>query len=378
VHPIAKNDLHPVSPPEATGPVLTAVSPPAAEPPLTPLAAFLRLGRLKFLFQSMLVVGMGVTLAVHGGHTFSPTWYAVTLLFAWTTHLMTHYCNEYFDLEADKANASPTSWTGGSRILVNGLLPPVVSLSAGFVLLFIAMFIIAVMPTPAARLMAATITAMAWFYTAPPLRLNYHALGEISCAAVLYGLGPLLTRHLQANGIALVDLAYVGVVFAFQFLRMSIMNLSDIEGDKVAGKRTLAVILGEPRLIRMFVVGQVVVYSAIGLLTVSRTVPLLAGLAMLATCPVPLWVSRQLVTGALHDPARANAVTFWSSMHMPITGCSITVSLLADLFVSGRLQPLWLGVWGTSFAIFVGWLSRAVGTNAPRPASAQPRISRAS
>jgi 1,4-dihydroxy-2-naphthoate octaprenyltransferase len=293
----------------------------------------------------------------------------VTLLFAWSTHLMTHYCNEYFDLEADKANASPTSWTGGSRILVDGLLAPIVSLSASFVLLFVAVFLIAAMPTLTARLMAAAITAMAWFYTAPPVRLNYHALGELSCAAVLYGLGPLLTCYLQANTLSVVDVACVGVVFSFQFLRMSIMNLSDIEGDRATGKRTLAVLLGAPRLIRLFVLGQLTVYAAIALLTALRVVPLLTGLAMLATCPVPLWVSRQLVTGALSDPSRANGVTFWSSMHMPITACMITVSLLADLFVGGGpLQVLWFGVWGTSFAIFVTWLSRAVRTN-KRPTS---------
>jgi 1,4-dihydroxy-2-naphthoate octaprenyltransferase len=350
-------------------PALTVVPPYTPAPSLSPLAAFLRLGRLKFLFQSMLVVGLGVTLAVHAGHTFSPTWYAVTLLFAWSTHLMTHYCNEYFDLEADKANASPTSWTGGSRILVDGLLAPIVSLSASFVLLFVAVFLIAAMPTLTARLMAAAITAMAWFYTAPPVRLNYHALGELSCAAVLYGLGPLLTCYLQANTLSVVDVACVGVVFSFQFLRMSIMNLSDIEGDRATGKRTLAVLLGAPRLIRLFVLGQLTVYAAIALLTALRVVPLLTGLAMLATCPVPLWVSRQLVTGALSDPSRANGVTFWSSMHMPITACMITVSLLADLFVGGGpLQVLWFGVWGTSFAIFVTWLSRAVRTN-KRPTS---------
>ncbi len=368
MHPVLKSDLVPSFPPESTVPAIKLVRPYVPAPALSPVAAFIRLGRFKFLFQSTMVVGLGVTLAVHAGHTFQPAWYALALLFVWTTHLMTHYCNEYFDLEADKANASPTSWTGGSRILVDGLLAPSVSLSAAFVLLFAAVLIIAAMPTLPARVMAGSICGIAWFYTAPPLRLNYRALGEVSCAAVLYGLAPLMTFYLQAETLGPVALACVGVVFALQFLRMSIMNLSDIEGDTVTGKRTLAVRLGAPGLIRMFVLGQVAVYAAVALMMVLGVMPLLTGAAVLATCPVPLWVSRQLLTGALKDPARANGVTFWSSMHMPITTCMMTLSLLGDMVLGGGpLQVLWFGLWGISFAVFVTWLSRAIGTNM-RPA----------
>src|SRR5262249_35033922 len=154
-----------------------------------------------------------VTVSVHDGHGFSPGWYAVTVLFAWCAHLMTHYCNEYFDLEADRANDTPTSWTGGSRVLVDGLLDPVVSLSASFVLLFGGVVLIAVMPATTARVVAVAILAFAWFYTAPPLRLNYHALGEITCASVLYALGPMLAFLLQAGELSPLLLTCVTVMF---------------------------------------------------------------------------------------------------------------------------------------------------------------------
>ena len=42
--------------------------------------------------------------------------------------LMTHYANDYFDLEADRANRTPTRWSGGSRVLPAGVLPPRVAL----------------------------------------------------------------------------------------------------------------------------------------------------------------------------------------------------------------------------------------------------------
>ncbi|MEV0701933.1 prenyltransferase [Saccharopolyspora sp. NPDC050389] len=337
-----------------------------------PLLAFVRLGRPKFLFQSMLVVAAGVTIAVHSGHQASLGWYLVTLLFAWCTHLMTHYCNEYFDLEADRANAAPTSWTGGSRILVGGHLRPEVSLGAAFVLLFVGVLLLALLPSLETRLVATTIIALAWLYTAPPLRLNYHGLGEASCALVLYGLGPLLACVVQAGTIDTAGLGYVGVLFVFQFLRMAIMNLSDIEGDRATGKRTLAVLLGAAGLVRLFAVGQFVGYAAIALLLVTGVIPVSAGLLMLATAPVPIWVTRQLTTGALAEPRRANAVTFWASMHMPLTSSSIIVGLLVDLGVhGGRLWQPWLAVVGATFLIFGTWLVRAAQTNrasAPSPA----------
>ena len=153
----------PMSPPEPAG---------ASAAPGT-LAAFLQLARVKFLFQSMMVTGFGVTLGRStraGG--FSLSWYLLTLGFAWSTHLMAHAANEYFDLEADRANSAPTSWTGGGRPWSTGCSAPV-SLASAFVTLFAGIALTAAMPTRATRLLAVALMALAWFYTAPPLRLNY-------------------------------------------------------------------------------------------------------------------------------------------------------------------------------------------------------------
>ncbi|MEV6977079.1 prenyltransferase [Kitasatospora sp. NPDC093806] len=343
---------------------------PAAAPALPRadrVRAFVRLGRPKFLVQSMMVVGLGVSMSVHDGHAFRPGWFVLTMLFAWCTHLMTHYCNEYFDLDADRANASPTSWTGGSRVLVSGLLRPVVSLSTAFVLLFVSIVLIAVMPTTATRLMAAAIVTLSWFYTAPPLRLNYHALGELACALVLYGLGPLLACTLQSGSVTRADLVYAGVVCALQFLRMSVMNLADIEGDRQTGKHTLAVNLGAPALIRLFVGGQVVVLAGMPTLWALDVVPPAGAVAVVVTSPVAVWVSHRLLTGALRVPAKANAVTFWASMHMPLTACAITLGLLAGAMDTDRGVPGgWLAVYGVTLASFLVWLTGAVRGNVLR------------
>jgi 1,4-dihydroxy-2-naphthoate octaprenyltransferase len=360
-----------LAPPEPSKPLMpSAPAVPEAARPVPPAAApgrlrlLIRLGRPKFLVQSTMVVGLGVSLSVVDGHPFRPGAFVLTLLFAWCTHLMTHYCNEYFDLEADQANTAPTSWTGGSRVLVNGLLNPITSLSTAFVLLFVSVGLIAAMPTTGARAVAGVVVTLSWFYTAPPLRLNYRALGETACAVVLYGLGPLLACLLQTRTLTGRDLLYVGIVCLLQFLRMSVMNLSDLEGDRATGKRTLAVALTAPGLIRLYLGGQLTVAVGVLLAWWQGLVPASCAMAVLAVMPVAAWVAAQLVRGALRDPARANAITFWASMHLPLTTCALTVSLLAQAAGDGRqLNGAWLTVYGCVLTVFAAWLFGAVRRN---------------
>ena len=52
--------------------------------------------------------------------------------------LMTHYSNDYFDLEADRANRTPTRWSGGSRVLPDEELPPRLALALALVCMLVA------------------------------------------------------------------------------------------------------------------------------------------------------------------------------------------------------------------------------------------------
>jgi len=333
-----------------------------------PLSAFLRLGRLKFLFETMVIVALGVTLAVTDGYAFDLHWYLATMLFAWCIHLMTHYCNEYFDLDADRANEAPTAWTGGSRVLVSGQLSPIVSLSAAFVLLFVGVCFIAVMPNLPARLLGIASMALAWFYTAPPLRLNYRGLGEFAAAAVSYGLGPFLAYRLQGGGISPLSAYLIGMVFAVQFFRLTTMNLSDSAGDRAAGKRTLAVILGERRLVELYIGGETAVYSAVVLLTVLHVVPVLVGVLLLLTAAVPIWVGRSLLTGAMDDGGRRARVTFWSSAHLPICASAIILGLLVNRSLNGHaVSTAWLGICSVTLLAFGFLLVQSSGRDNRRP-----------
>lgn len=356
-----------------------AASPKLAPPPVADfLAAFVRLARLRFLFQSLMVTGFGVALAFYATSRFSIMMYLLTLGFAWSTHLMTHFCNEYFDLEADRANPAPTSWTGGSRVLVEGLLKPVVSISAAFVMLFISMFLIILMPSQLAQLLAFAIVVLSWFYTAPPFRLNYHALGEITCATVLYGLGPLLTGYLQAGYIPPVLWWCTGIVCALQFMRCLVMSLPDLPGDKAVGKNTLVGVLGARTMTYGYITGQAVVYLGIVTLAVLRYLPLTVAMAQLAGVPVAVFVIRRLRADALGTTTSANAAAFWASQQLVFTTCSTMVALLVDTALHGRPLPVaLLVVAGVCASVFLVWLVPAArAARITEPALSKPARTR--
>ncbi|GAB2802312.1 prenyltransferase [Streptomyces daliensis] len=332
-----------------------------------------RLGRVKFLLQSSSVVGAGTAVAVAASGGFSPRMYLLVLLFAWLGHLMTHYCNEFFDLDADRANPSPTSWTGGSRVLVDGLLPPRVSLSAAFVLLFCALCTAMALPTAGQRLVAVAVLAVSWFYTAPPVRLNYRALGEVACATVLYALVPLLAFLAQSTPVTPELFAYLGVVFALQLLRCLIMNLPDIPGDQRVGKTTLAGVLGPSNVTRAYAGGNALVYAAVAVVTVTGTLPPVTGGALLATLPIPVWVASRLRTGVLGDQRGAELVTFWSSMLLPATSCAVIVGMTVTAFLGRGAPGPWLVVATATIALFGAWLARTVPATVGRSRRATRR-----
>jgi 1,4-dihydroxy-2-naphthoate octaprenyltransferase len=293
---------------------------------------FLRLARLRFLLYNLLPVGLAVAVSVHQGHRLDLTWYVVAQVFAWTVHVMTHYCNEYFDLEADRANVYFTPWTGGSRALVDGSVAPVVSLGASFVLFGAATLLVAVMPSWQARVLATAAVVLAWFYTAPPLRLNYRGAGELTVAAILNGLWPVVAVVLQTGAVPMLLLAVLAPTAVLQVARMMVMNLGDRRSDEMVGKRTLPVLVGYERAVRLIVGAQVVAYAMLTVLALLGWLPWLVWAAMAATAPLSVWLVGQLRRGAMRDldPTRMTPVVFWASNHVSLIVAAAMLGVLLD------------------------------------------------
>jgi 1,4-dihydroxy-2-naphthoate octaprenyltransferase len=216
--------------------------------------AFLKLGRPVFLLGGFVLYGLGAAWARHARGALDGATYLWGQATITAAQLMTHYANDYFDLEADRANVTPTRWSGGSRVLVQSALPPAVALAAAVVLGLIALALglvaAARAPEPAtnvAELLA--IVVLAWAYSAPPARLVGRGAGELATALVVTVLTPLWSFHLQrpdADGPFLLTLVVLALL---QIAMLFAINFPDAAGDRASGKRTLVVLLGTTRAI---------------------------------------------------------------------------------------------------------------------------------
>ncbi|MFL5343552.1 MAG: prenyltransferase [Hyalangium sp.] len=331
------------------------------------LAHFVRLGRTKYLLYSWVLHSLGVTAAVYMGSAPQLGAYLHGQLFVWCLHLMTHYCNEYFDLEADRANPSPTQWTGGSRVLVEGLIEPKVSLIASLVLLCVCLALIPSMPRPA-QYAAIIGLGLAWFYTAPPFQLNYRGLGELTVTTVLNGCFPMIGYALATGEASLFPALLLLPAFLIQFVRMTIMNLLDYEGDRRVGKRTLVVLLGPRAVLHLHAVVQALAYVLLVPAVLWGRVPLWVALCVGSTLPLSAWHVARLYRGAHLNPRTANSVPFWASTHVSLVVAAAYIGLLLDGFLRGIFR-----VGGPSnlllapIVVYAVILLRQMRKNRPKP-----------
>ncbi|HJR36837.1 MAG TPA: 1,4-dihydroxy-2-naphthoate polyprenyltransferase [Nocardioidaceae bacterium] len=127
----------------------------------------------------------------------------------------------------------------------------------------------------------------AWFYTGGKSPYGYHALGEVM-VFVFFGLVAVMgTTYVQTSTLAaesLVPSLYAGIgVGALACAILVANNLRDIPTDRVAGKRTLAVVLGEGRTRALFALLLGAAAVSLLALALATTWWALLGLVFVAT-----------------------------------------------------------------------------------------------
>jgi 1,4-dihydroxy-2-naphthoate polyprenyltransferase len=295
----------------------------------------IRLGRPLFLAGGVVLYALGVVVAQFEGvalHVGALLWGQVAVT---AVQLMTHYSNDYFDLAADRANPSPTRWSGGSGMLAEGYLPPRVALAAAVICAGVgvtAVFILAFWVQPGFWGLFLILLALflAWEYSAPPLRLHSRGLGEVTVALVVAVLTPLAGYTLQAGQPGLLPLLAAWPLAAMQAAMILVINVPDAVGDRRAGKRTLVIRLGAERAARLYVAVVASAYLALPLLVWWGLPPVVAG-AVLFTLPVALWQMARMASGAWRDPTRWNSLGFWS---VGLVGGTAVAELLAFVWLT--------------------------------------------
>jgi 1,4-dihydroxy-2-naphthoate octaprenyltransferase len=176
--------------------------------------------------------------------------------------------NEYFDYATDSTNfarlggdSQSVTSTGGTRVLVKGLIKQKHALVASIVFFLLAMpigiilqfgFGTGVWTIP----LGAIGILIGWFYTAPPIKAAYRGFGEIFMAFSYFLL--VITIYYTQAGLSWFPVVVASTqLFAVPAIKI-LREFPDYEADKNAGKRTLVVIFGKEKMSIVYVIMMVV------------------------------------------------------------------------------------------------------------------------
>lgn len=207
------------------------------------LKLILKLARFRFLIPGLLIYTIGALLAVINGAIADPIKFLLGYAIFGTAHLSVSFSNDYFDREADKI-ANQTPFSGGSGVLVQH--PELSRFAVRFAVLLIAISIIIAILFDLVYgyglfLLALVVfgSLLGWFYTAPPLKLAYRGLGEVSTILATGLIMPAMGYYVMDGAIdaRIVALSFPLMCYALFFILT--VELPDVEVDRLGGKRNL-------------------------------------------------------------------------------------------------------------------------------------------
>jgi 1,4-dihydroxy-2-naphthoate polyprenyltransferase len=203
-----------------------------------------------------------------------------------------NYANDY----SDGVRGTDTVRVGPVRLVASGMASASEVKRAALVVFGVAALVglaLAIATTWWLLVVGVACIAAAWGYTGGPSPYGYLGLGEVF-VFVFFGLvatvGTTYVAVERVTALAVVAGCGVGCLACALLV---VNNLRDIPTDAAAGKRTLAVRLGDPRTRTVFVVLVVAAFAFAGLAAIWRPPALLVMLAIpIAAVPVRSVVNR--------------------------------------------------------------------------------------
>lgn len=189
---------------------------------------------------------------------------AVTLVVAVALQVGVNYANDY----SDGIRGTDASRVGPARLVGGGMVAPAAVRRAAFgafAVAAVAGLVLAIAVAPWLIAVGLACIVAAWYYTGGKRPYGYAGLGEVA-VFVFFGqvatAGTAFVQTEELTGLAVVAAVPVGLLASALLMAN---NLRDIPQDRAAGKRTLAVRLGNRRA-AWFYVFLVVAALAVGLI----------------------------------------------------------------------------------------------------------------
>jgi 1,4-dihydroxy-2-naphthoate octaprenyltransferase len=244
--------------------------------------------RPRTLPAAVVPVAVGTAVALGQGDV---VWWraACALVVALAVQVGTNYANDY----SDGVRGTDDDRVGPVRLVASKLKPAVAVKRAAFVsfgVAAVAGLALAVAVSPWLILVGLACFAAGWFYTGGSRPYGYAGFGEVAVFVFFGVVATVGSAYVHLGRVTLLALGASVPVGALATALLVVNNLRDIPTDTAAGKRTLAVRLGDPETRVLYLV-------------LLLAVPAAASLLLLVVRP---WAVVSLVALALAvPPARA-------------------------------------------------------------------------
>lgn len=259
---------------------------------MTTASQWVQGARLRTLPAAVAPVLVGTGAAASAGD--AVLWKALlALVVSLSLQVGVNYANDY----SDGVRGTDADRVGPLRLVGSGTARPGAVRAAAFAAFALAGgcgVVLAATTSWWLLLGGAAAIAAAWFYTGGSRPYGYRGLGEVA-VFVFFGLVAVLgTSYVQVERLTAVAWAGGIGVGAIACALLVANNLRDIPSDRAAGKRTLAVKIGEAKSRRLYVRLLVVAFVAVFALAAATPWALLA----LGAVPLAGRSSRLVLRGA--------------------------------------------------------------------------------
>jgi 1,4-dihydroxy-2-naphthoate octaprenyltransferase len=295
---------------------------------------WIRAIRLPFFTATIVPIILGTVIAWYDTGSFVWMRFWLAMFGALFIHAGTNLANDYFDhlSGCDEINFSPTPFSGGSRVIQNGLIEPhkilyaslvsfILGIATGLYLNFLCkgniVFLIGIIGV-----------SLGFFYTIKSFRIAYGGFGELAVGA---GFGPLMmlgSYYVQAQSLSfktfLISIP-VGILIA---LVIFINEFPDYAADKLVDKKTMVVILGKKKAVVLYHILLATIYLFITVFVIFRLLPPICLIVFLS---LPLALKAFLISrknfDKIYELLPANASTI--GLHSAI-GVLLSIGIVLD------------------------------------------------
>ena len=290
------------------------------------ISVWLRVIRVRFLLASIIAVSVG--LALHWSQNGSLDYLDVILTFAGVLalHASVDLLNDYWDFKRGiDTKTTRTKMSGGTGVLPEGLLKPSSVYRAGVVFLIIGSLIgsyFVIMDGILIAIILGFAILSIYFYST---KIVDSGLGEFF-VAVKGSMIVMGTFFIQSGEVTVESILAGIVIGTLSSLVLFIASFPDHDADKSKGRKTLVIVVGKEKAIKLFWLFPLVSYVVI---LIGVSVNLFPFLSLISLLSFPLMIKSGLGLQKNYDTID-NLVPFMSStlQFSRLTGILFALSFL--------------------------------------------------